>query len=145
MCHSPIILPSLPKRMCPTCMGTTSHRTSSLYLPIENETNTCLFTLTSPQSFNHCSLYGLRCFKVFKFYFSTKLVLATLVQLPPSIILLHTLSLMLHLEWRMLPCYTSASSFTCKLSARLATINLPSTGYSTPSAPKDANCFKWIN
>ena len=45
--------------------------------------NTCLFTLTSPQSFNHCNLYGLGCFKVGKFNFSTKVVLATLIQLPP--------------------------------------------------------------
>ena len=33
--------------------GTTSHKTSFLYLPTENEINTYLVTITSPQSFNH--------------------------------------------------------------------------------------------
>uniref|UniRef100_A0A2P2QWG8 Uncharacterized protein n=1 Tax=Rhizophora mucronata TaxID=61149 RepID=A0A2P2QWG8_RHIMU len=31
----------LPNRICPACMGTTSHKTSSWYLPIENDTSTC--------------------------------------------------------------------------------------------------------
>ena len=60
--------------MWPACIGTTSQSTSSLYLPIEKETSTYLFTLTFPQSFNHCNLYGLGCFKVGKFNFLTKVV-----------------------------------------------------------------------
>ena len=103
----------LPNKMWPTCIGTTSQSTLSLYLLIEKVSSTCLFTLTSPQSFNHYNLYGLGCFKVGKFKFSTKVVLATLVQLPPSIIILHTLLLMWHLVWKMFSlCCSMSSSLT---------------------------------
>lgn len=78
-----------PKRIYPACIDTTSHITLCLYFTIENKTSIFLFTSTSPQSFSHCSLYSIRCFKVVKFNFSTKLVLAILVQLPPSIIMLY--------------------------------------------------------
>lgn len=55
------------------------------------------FTLTFTQSFNCCNLYKLKCFKVVKFNFPTKLVPATIVQLPLSIIMLHNLLLTCHL------------------------------------------------
>lgn len=93
----------LTKRMCPTCIGTTTYKTWSLYFSIEKDTKTYLFTWTSVQSFNHCcSLYGLWCFKVGKFNFCTKLLLTTLVQLPPSIIMLHNFLLTWHLVWKKL-------------------------------------------
>jgi hypothetical protein len=38
------------------CIGTTSHITSSEYLPIAKEISTCLLAFTSPHSFNHCNL-----------------------------------------------------------------------------------------
>lgn len=46
--------------------------TSSLYFSIENEPNTCLFTLTYPQLFNHCNLYGLGCFQQVNLAFQPK-------------------------------------------------------------------------
>jgi hypothetical protein len=68
-----------------------SHRTSSIYFPIENGTVTCLVTFTSPLSFSHCNLYDLACLRVHKFRLLTRVVLQTLTQLPLSIIKLHTL------------------------------------------------------
>ena len=126
------------------CIRTTSQSTLSLYLPIEKETNTCPFTLTSPQSFNHCNLYGLGCFKVGKFNFSTKVVLATLVQLPPSMIILHTLLLMWHLIWKIFSlCCSISSSLTWALKARLVTSDSPSTEYSTLSSQTSSSDGIW--
>ena len=42
-----------PNNKCPTCIRTTSQSTSSLYLPIENETRTCFFTRISPKMVNN--------------------------------------------------------------------------------------------
>ena len=98
----------LPNKIWPAFIGTTSQSTSSRYFLIEKVTNTYLSTLTSTESFNHCNLYGLECFKVDKFNFSTKVVLTTLVQLPPSMIILHTLLLMWNLVWKMFSlCYSA--------------------------------------
>jgi hypothetical protein len=62
----PIILPwsiiilsychGLPSNKWLVCTNTTPHNTSSQYLLIKKETKTCLFTFTSPTSFNHCNL-----------------------------------------------------------------------------------------
>jgi hypothetical protein len=43
----------LPNNKWHACIGTTSQSTSSSYLPMDNATNTCLVTLTSPHSFSH--------------------------------------------------------------------------------------------
>jgi len=48
----------LPKRIWVASMGTTSHNTSSLYLPIEKDMRTCSWTIISPSSLSHCNLYG---------------------------------------------------------------------------------------
>lgn len=87
-------------------------------------------TLISPYLFNHYNLLGYGCFKVAKLSFSTNLVLATLVQLSPSIIILHTLLLTRHLVWKMFSCYSS-SSLICTLKTWFVTRISPFTRYST--------------
>jgi hypothetical protein len=49
----------LPNNRWVACIDTTSHNTSSLYLSTEKEIITCLFSLTTPHSFNHWSWWGL--------------------------------------------------------------------------------------
>lgn len=60
----------------------------------QNEIIPCLFSLVSPLSLNHYSLYGLGCLVILNRNFPIRNVLTTLVQLPPLIIILHTLLLM---------------------------------------------------
>ena len=48
----------LPSSSWHACIGTTSHSTWSLYLPIEKGMVTLLATRSAPQSFNHWILYG---------------------------------------------------------------------------------------
>ena len=103
-------------------------------LLIKNNTNTYLVTLTSPQWFSQYNLYALGCVVVGRLSFSTNLVLATLVQLPPLIITQQTLSLICHLVWKMLSHCISSSSFTYTLKAHLVTSNLPLAGYSIISS-----------
>jgi len=52
-------------------------------------------------SLSHWSLYGCRCGLVSKFIFETNLALATLVQLPPSMIEEHNFPWMRHLAWKI--------------------------------------------
>lgn len=82
-------------------MGATLHYTSSIYLPIKKDTKTSLITFTSPHSLIHCNLHNLGCLWVCKFSLSTNKILATLVQLPLVIIMVHALSFWWHLIWNM--------------------------------------------
>ena len=59
----------LPNNRSVTCIGTTSHKTSSLYLPTKNDIKTCLVTLIAPYLFNHWGLYSIACLVVVKFNF----------------------------------------------------------------------------
>lgn len=81
----------LPNKIWLTCIGTTSHKISSTYFPIENGTTTYLVTFTSPLLFNHCNLYSWVYLTIHNFSLLTRVVLAILVQLLLSIIKLHTL------------------------------------------------------
>ena len=105
----------LPNKMQLACIGTTLHKTSSTYFPIENGTITCLVTFTSPLSFSHCNLYGLACLAVHKFSLLTRVALQTLTQLPLSIIKPH---LSLYVTTRMedvLPLFISIIFFDLNL------------------------------
>ena len=102
MADIPIKLQGLPSNKWPAYFGTTSHSISSLYLPIEKETSTCLVTLTFPYSFDHYNLYGLGCFQVDKFNFSPRDLLAIFTQLSSSIVMLCVLSCIRHLVWKIL-------------------------------------------
>ena len=58
--------------------------------------------------------------KVENFKISTKLMLATLIKLPQSIIMLHTLLLLTwHLVWKVFSHYTFSSSWICTIRALL--------------------------
>ena len=46
----------LSKRTWVASMGTTSHKTSSLYFPIAKFMRTCLLTMISPLPLSHCNL-----------------------------------------------------------------------------------------
>ena len=73
------------------CNSSTSHNASSSYRPILEEIRTCLVTRTLPLLLSHCSLYGRRWSVIDNFNLSTMRALATLVQLSPSMIKLHSL------------------------------------------------------
>lgn len=86
------------------------------------------------QSFSHWSLYGRGCFKVVNTNFSTDSVLATLVQLTPSIIMLQNLSLIRHRVWKRFSHCISSCLLLGTLRALLATKSFPSTRYSASYA-----------
>ena len=46
----------LSNRICVASIGTTSHKTSSSYFPMEKVMRTCLLTIISPFSLSYCSL-----------------------------------------------------------------------------------------
>lgn len=89
----------LPNRIWLAYIGTTSHRISSLYFPIEKDTKTSLLSLTSLHSFDHYSLYGLRCSNARKFNLWSIFMLAKFIEFHLSIFTLETLLLMCHLMW----------------------------------------------
>jgi len=71
---------------------------------------------------------------VSKFSFSTNVVLATIVQLPPSMIILHTLLLMRKRVWKIFSLRCSmSSSLTWEFSTHLVTSAFPAVVYSTSS------------
>ncbi|CAN7093046.1 unnamed protein product [Brassica rapa subsp. narinosa] len=82
-------------------MGTTSHLTWSWYLPILKDTTTCSAILSSVSSLSHLRRYGRGWAVLINPSLSTRYLLATLVQDPPSMIKLHTLCSTLHLVWKM--------------------------------------------
>ncbi|KAL0758306.1 hypothetical protein Bca101_074456 [Brassica carinata] len=114
----------LPNSRCPACIGTTSHFTWSWYLPIQKGTTPCSEILSSVSSLSHLSLYGLGCGDFASPNLSTRYLLATLVQEPPSIIRLHTLPSTLHLVWKMFSRWTDSGSKRA-LRARLTTSSSP--------------------
>src|SRR5690606_20499031 len=88
----------LPKRIWHAAIGSTLQTTSSLYRPMVSGTVTCSLTYCSPVSFNHSNLKGRESGLVSRSSFLTKKSLATLVQLPLSMISEQTFSETRHRE-----------------------------------------------
>ena len=102
----------LPKKICHTSMGITSHIIFFLYPPILNSTKHCLVTITWCPFYNHETLYGFGCVIVSSSNFSTISVDTKLSVLPLSIITFHTLSLVLQVVLKRLFLCTCLSTST---------------------------------
>lgn len=131
-CHS------LSSKRWPACIRTTSHFNSSTYRTMEKGIKTCFVTLTFLLSFSYCSRYSLRFFSHFNPSFSTKVVLAILVQLPLSIIIIHTFPSMRHCVWKIFSHCSKLSFFTCMFNARLTTSDSSYISYSIFSSSKQS-------
>jgi len=92
----------------------------------KKNTWTWFITRISLYSLSHCKLYNLKCGTITKLYFSTKVMDATLVQLPLLMIIPHTLSWIWHLVWKMFSHCSSLMS-TCAFKTRCTTNKSPST------------------
>lgn len=78
------------------------------------------------------------CFKVGKANFSTKLVLAMSMQLPPLIIMLQTLLFTKHRVWNKFSLWLFSSSLICRLRTCLATNKSPTTALCSSSTSSKA-------
>ena len=90
---------------------------------MEKGTRTCFVTRISPFSFSHRKLYSLGCGRVVKPNFSTKVIYATLVQLPLSMIIPHTLSQIWHRVWKI--SRSSSLKSICSFRTRCTTNKSP--------------------
>jgi hypothetical protein len=127
-----------PNKMWHTSMGITSHRISSLYLPILISTKHCLVIVTWCPFCRNETLYGFGCEVVFRPNFSTISMDTRLLVLPLSMITLHTLSLVLQAVLKRLFLCTgfsiSASGF------KRTFLNIRDAPSSTPYASTSLHC-----
>ena len=90
---------------------------------------------------SHWMVYGEGCGDAMSWSLSTKVLDATFVQLPPSMMREHTLPPMVHLVWKMASLCWFPSWVANPLKARLTTKSSPSSGPSSTSSRASVDVF----
>ena len=128
----------IPKKICHTSMGITSHRISSLYPPILILTRHCLVIVAWCPFCSHETLYGLGSVVIFSSSFSTISVDTTFPVLPLSMITFQIMSFVLQAVLKRLFLCTGFSIFVSGFKRTF--LNIRDAPSSSPSASTSLHC-----